>query len=173
MGAGQLPSWSWVEINCQDCRSRDARAIGLRWSLPDSSLENWVLGFAPYALAPVTRRVVEAPFSVLALRTLDHPSNSFFPVREDLAVHLANMPLHLPCPVHAYTRKFDERTQRTSQQLLNGEMEDAARARVTLPLSESAFQELYESGRQGPIRKFEKWSKEKLKTGLRRCLDRL
>lgn len=170
----QLPSWSWVEIDCPGCEQQSAFALGLRWRLPESRLENWVLGFAPYELSPVTRRLVDAPFSVLAMRTLDASSNAFFPIRADGAVHLANMPLHLPCPVHVFSDKFDENTSEVKEHLLTeGELEGAARARVTLPLPEQVREDLEPSGQQGIGRKAEIWAREQLKRRLRKWQKKL
>lgn len=169
----QLPSWNWVEIDWDEGVGRSSLSLGLRWRLPDSRLENWVLGFAPYPLTPVTRRVVDAPFSVLALRTLPHSSNSFFPIRAEGAVHLANMPLPVPCPVHTYTDKFDDRTKTEKQQLLESGKTGAARARVTLPLPKRVRGQLDPAGREGLLRKISKSTRRYLKQGLQACQNQL
>lgn len=129
------PSWSWTERECENHEDPAFFPLGLEWSLPDSELRNWVLGFTPYQGTPFTRYIKGAPFSVLAMRTLDISSNAFFPVKEEeKAVHLASMPLRLRCPVHRSKEKFDQITAKNKKSLLSGSLTWCARARVTFCL---------------------------------------
>lgn len=153
------PSWSWKEVECEE---ESHFGVGLRWRLPESNLENWVLGFTPYEGTPFTRLVSGAPFSALAMRTLPRSSNSFFPIDEEGAVHLANMPLRIGCPVHVQKAKFDERTHDRREELLDGEMETLAKAKVTFALPFSVRSQLDQKGQKSLLKRIQKQTRKNL-----------
>lgn len=117
----RLPDWHGVEIGSDEELVR----VGLRWRLPVADHVSWVLGFAPFDFIPFTRR---APFAALELRTAAVYQSSRRRIEGDNEVHLAD--LDAPVPPDRFARMWARTTER-KRSLLAGELELAAKARVT------------------------------------------
>lgn len=126
--------WAWEEPTCDD---PDRFLVALRWQ-PEKveGRESWVLGFGPPECLPFTRRIVGAPFSVLALRHRWPPSNDHetFGNLDSSGLHLAQMPM--PWPPETVSRLWGA-TSRKREGFL-GDDDQLARARVTFCLPRSA-----------------------------------
>ena len=97
--------------------------VGLRWPIPSTLYVSEVLGFGPFDCLPVTRR---APICVLALRT--HPPQR---VEENRRVHLAQMPLFELELRDDKAEYFWNKTSEMRKEILAGQLEHAAKAKVT------------------------------------------
>jgi hypothetical protein len=128
------PDWYWEEVDWSQNREPDRFLLGLRWRLPDGGHESWALGFGPLDSFPFTRRIVGAPFTVIALRN-KWPSSNDHPEFGDCSesnVHLAHMPLELKGDdrISAFCQKTKERRR----QFLSDEPPGVSRARITFCL---------------------------------------
>lgn len=106
--------------------------VGMRWKLPDSKYRSEVIGFGPFDHFPVTRH---APVTALAFRP--HPP---WTPEKDNRVHLAQMPYDEL--ENSKTDWFWNRTKEQRADLLNGQLEHAARARVTWRLPKETMDEI-------------------------------
>ena len=100
--------------------------IGLRWVLPSGTSVNHVLGFAPLASAPATRR---APFTALVLRVLDQKRTATRQEDGRVQVHLADLDSAIR-PQELHDRVW-QATQRKKALHVEAPLALAARARVT------------------------------------------
>ena len=116
----ELPRWSWEVVPAGDANDDDHVCVGVRWQSPEGP-KSWVLAFGDLPGMPFTRR---SPVPALALRTRG-------PANDHGTLDLARMD---------HVRQGDaferdgELTRRNKGDLLNGELEHVARARVTLRL---------------------------------------
>lgn len=122
----RLPEWHGVEI--PGGADPDQVRVGLRWRLPEPDHVSWVLGFAPFEFMPFTRR---GPFVALELRTAAVYQAARRRVEGHDEVHLAD--LDAPVGPDRFARMW-ARTVERKRSLLAGELEDAAKARVTFSL---------------------------------------
>lgn len=122
--------WYWVEVP----GGRREVLIGLRWILPSNKCVNWVLGFAPGRFMPFTRR---APMTAIVLRTRDAFGPDFLGHERDVewdrsVVHLADM--HLEGWTRSRVTRHLRATETARRRLLRGELEAAAKGKVTFRL---------------------------------------
>ena len=125
------PSWSWEEIPPQEPLTSPAVLVGLRWKVPSSKYESWVLGIAPFTTMPFTRRFEGAPFMALALRPSTPPA--WAPPTD--VVHLA----HMEDGLQSQDQRdlYTHLTKEWKAKLLVDDSPSTARARVTFTLPES------------------------------------
>lgn len=113
-----------------------SRLVSLRWILPSNKSVNHVLGFAPFATTPLTRR---APFVSLALRVHDE-LRAIKPINERkledgrVQVHLADMESGLEGDS---LKRWWDRTEIAKQQHVEPHLLPAARARITFCLTDN------------------------------------
>jgi hypothetical protein len=123
-------AWSWQEIPTEDPAAPDLFLVGLRWSPPSAAYTSWVLGFAPFAPMPFTRRFEGAPFIALALRP-SRPMLDRAPPAD--TAHLAHMDDTLGADAERRA-DFRERTVAARAALLIDDYAPSAKARVTFTL---------------------------------------
>ena len=116
----ELPRWTWEPITADGDSDAGHVDVGLRWRTPEG-LPSWVLAFGDFEGVPFTRR---SPVPALTLRTRG-PANKYG------AVDLARMKTFRD---DEGNRRDDEMTRRNKDDLLNDELLEVARARVTLRL---------------------------------------
>ena len=114
-------------------------SVALRWDMPGQPLASWVLGFAPFDFMPFTRR---APFAAVVYRPTPQYVAAIERKHEDgiAGVHLADLPINLP------EDEFDKRwahTERVKKNLLAGELEHAAKAKVAFVLPDEIADQLH------------------------------
>lgn len=134
--------WYWEEIQWPEGTERERFLLGLRWRLPDDEHESWTLGFGPLSCFPFTRRIVGAPFTVIALRN-KWPASNEHPRFGDCSasnVHLAHMPLELP--EEEQVAAFCRTTKERRRQFLSDEPRGVSRARITFCLPNTARADL-------------------------------
>ena len=120
------PSGRWYRAPADDATGDDMALIALRWVLPAGQSVNHVLGFAPLATTPSTRR---APFTALVLRVVDEKRT---PSRQEdgrVQVHLADLDSGIR-PQELHDRVW-EATKRKKALHVEPHLAAAARARVT------------------------------------------
>lgn len=131
-------NWSWEEIPWKDCSTEDCFNLGLRWRIDSIDRVSWILGVGPFESLPFTRRIYNSPFSALLFRTkgpTEHTLDMFLGDDPDSGpVHLALMNPVLPSKA---VNKFNERTGERRREYLEGQCEEAAKAKVTFCLPES------------------------------------
>lgn len=112
--------------------------VGLRWVFPDDKFVSWILGFSPLASMPVTRR---APFTSIIMRlggpgrcpeVAGYPDRPKDNITDMSSVHLADLDDGLSS--EELVCKYWKGTQYQKKELLAGELEEAARARITFSL---------------------------------------
>lgn len=121
----QSESWYWEEVDIPNEYRDEHLLVGLRWKIPSTDCVSWVLGFADIETMPFTRR---APFLALAFRTKPAPEDDNDPSRAHLA--------HMTTPFEEQ-EKHDAvwaKTEERRGELLKGELEHAAKARVAFCL---------------------------------------
>ena len=144
----ETPNWRCFEIIADLPHADGALLVGLRWYLPDGRHMNYVLGFADLPQMPRTRR---APYTALVLRTgppgrapaIAHRHGAA--AKEDqraseappVPVHLADMP-DLLATEEAVARVWSKTTKLKREQLHGDDMAEAAKAKITFCLPESA-----------------------------------
>ena len=108
--------------------------IAVRWTGVGDGHESWVLGFAPLDTMPLTRR---APFTAMVLRSQVPSGQPALPRKHDPPeVHLADL-----CkPAEIDGRRWDF-TKENRAALVEPEMDDCAKARVTFSLPANAITE--------------------------------
>lgn len=119
--------WTWSEVEGDE--DPNSILVAIRWKLERSRYLSELLAFGPFDGTPVTR---QSPVAVLTLRT--HPPQQ---VESDGRVHLAQMPLFQIEEQHRDYFWTQSREQKLA--LLNGELEFAARARITIRLPRSLW----------------------------------
>lgn len=118
--------WGWEQIdNVED----NKLLVGLRWQMASGRSASWVLGFADLPSMPFTRR---SPFVALAMRTKESPREYPEPYLDFL--HLADLPADAICPGEGEFDRTWRSTEAWKCELLNDELEHAARARITFAL---------------------------------------
>lgn len=123
----ESPHWTWAEIEGDPDPS--SILVALRWKLDRSRYLSEVLAFGPFDGTPVTR---QAPVAVLTLRT--HPPQQ---LDSDGRVHLAQMPLF---QIEEHHRDYFWAASKDQKlALLDGQLEFAARARITIRLPRSLW----------------------------------
>ena len=131
-----------VRPNWQLCQMPNSKTpiipVGLRWLFPDSNLVSWVLGFAPLDSMPIKRR---APFTSIIMRLggpgrcpeiVGYRNRPFDDSVSRHSVHLADLSDGLS--TEEQVRKYWKGTQKQREEILAGNLEDGARARVTFTL---------------------------------------
>lgn len=119
--------WWWEEPPAVD--QHDDVLVGLRWDLPSEKSTSWALGFAPFDFMPFTRR---APWTAIVLRPRDAPPENR-PTEGLAPVHLAQVP-HFFGERGRFEGEIWNSTKELRRALLGGELEAAAKARVTFNL---------------------------------------
>ena len=114
--------WTWSEVDGE--QDPEWVLLAIRWKLTRSRYLSELLAFGPFDGTPVTR---QSPVAALTLRT--HPPQQLEP---DGRVHLAQMPLFQIEEQHREYFWSKSRDQKLA--LLNGDLEFAARARITIRL---------------------------------------
>ena len=120
------PSGRWYRAAADDGAAGDLALIALRWVLPTGRSVNHVLGFAPLATTPATRR---GPFTALVLRVLDEKRT---PARQEdgrVQVHLADLDSGIR-PQELHDRVWEATKQKKSLHV-EPHLAVGARARVT------------------------------------------
>lgn len=120
------PSGRWYRTNDGIDPADGLALIGLRWILKSNTSVNHVLGFAPIATMPATRR---SPFTALFLRILEEKRT---PVRREdgrVQVHLADLDSTLP--TQASHDRVLEQTKIARALNVEQNLTAVARARVT------------------------------------------
>ena len=123
------PSGRWYRARLDTEQADGMSLIALRWILPADGHVSHVLGFAPLATAPMTRR---APFTALVLRVVERKRT---PTRyEDgrVQVHLADLDSGLH-PQELHDRVWAA-TQEKKAQFVEPDLATGARARVTFSI---------------------------------------
>lgn len=132
--------WSWEEhpagVECEDV------LVGLRWRLRSDRAVSWALGFAPFDFMPFTRR---APYAAIAMRTLDPPIDE--PPDGRQPVHLAQVP-HFLGERGRVDGPVWQMTQEWRADLLIGEPEYAAKAKVSFVIPEAFKRRFYDRLRE-------------------------
>lgn len=122
----RLPDWQSVLIDGDELPG--LIRVGLRWRLPVEDHASWVLGFGPFEFLPFTRR---APFTALVFRCRAAYSLPRRRAEDHNEVHLAD----LPAPVdEVHYERMWRRTVERKVNLLAGQLEAGAKARVTFTL---------------------------------------
>lgn len=127
------PSGRWYHATSDGVAGADITLIALRWVLPGSQSVNHVLGFAPLATTPATRR---APFTALVLRVLDEKRT---PARQEdgrVQVHLADLDSGIR-PQELHDRVWEATKQKKALHV-EPNLAVAARARVTFSVPAEA-----------------------------------
>lgn len=133
------PGWWWEEAPAG--ATHDGVLVGLRWALPSGKSASWALGLAPFDFMPFTRR---APWTSIVLRPQDPAQQA---PKEGLApVHLAQVP-HFLGDRGRYKGEVWTSTERLRSALLAGELEAAAKARVTFNVPSMYRSQLPPAGR--------------------------
>ena len=130
----RLPGMRGEIIEIEQEHKPQVVCVGLRWTLPDSGSEARLLGFAPFASMPPTRR---APHVAVVFKAdagqqpflKRHPS----PVSGLDPIDLADLPVEDAMTVAKYGKLW-KGTHNLRQRTLNGELTYAAKAKVTFSL---------------------------------------
>jgi len=118
------PSGRWYRATSD--ASRDVTLIALRWVLPGGQSVNHVLGFAPLATTPATRR---APFTSLVLRVVGDKRTAARQEDGRVQVHLADLDSGIR-PQELHDRVWEATRQKKALHV-EPHLAAAARARVT------------------------------------------
>ena len=112
--------------------------VALRWNPLGGTYTSWVLGVAPFAPMPFTRRFVDAPFTTLVFRPAPPTRlrTKRDPVLGRAAAHLAHMN-DLCGEDHRLRRVLESTTKLERRKLLTGDFKSLARAQVTFALPNS------------------------------------
>ncbi len=127
---GQCTGWSWEDPFSLESYGANELLVQLRWLLPSGEAESWVLGFAPFAFMPFTRR---APYAAIVMRPLDPPDWQERPSDDLTPVHLAQVPHYFGERGKKHGEVWTE-TERQRAELLGDELTHVAKAHVSFAL---------------------------------------
>ncbi len=126
------PNWSCAEVPWKFGEKGRSIQVGLRWNPDGGTYNAWVLGIAPFAAMPFTRRFVGAPFCALVLRP--SPPRDFAVALDSVtnlpAAHLAHMSDGFG-EDKVRRDKTTKATENAKIALLGTDLRSTARAKVT------------------------------------------